>query len=303
MKTRKLNMKHTSAALVLVLSTVLDNVAVATERGLPDAYPPGNESYMVGALPPPGVYGMVFLRRNDFDSIRDDKGHRVPVDFRLTANVVAPRLVWVPGVKVLGGDLALHAIAPLVDLDVKMGGSFQSKQGLGDMVLGVASGYHLSPNLHVTPGIDVYAPTGDYREGDLANLGNNRWTLQPLLAVTYADPAGFNADMKVMYSFKGRNSATHYRSGDEFITDFDAGYGFGNGWVVGVGGYIYRQLSDDRQSGQDVAESKGRGSGFGPAIKYDSGKGWFLTAKWQKDSSVRNRVEGDSVVMKVVFPL
>lgn len=303
-------MKKYSSKQKLVITAFASAIGIslsggshAAEPGLPDAYPLGNESYMTGALPPPGVYGMVFVRRNDFDSIRDRKGDKIPVDFKLTANVIAPRLVWVPGVKAFGGDLVLHAIAPLVDLDVKLGGTSQSRSGLGDMVFGIGSGYHLNANLHVIPGIDVIAPTGRYEEGDLANLGNNRWSIQPLINLTCVDPAGFNGDLKVMYTFNGKNTATGYRSGDEFIMDFDAGYGLGNGWVVGVGGYFYRQLTSDRHSGHDVPDSKGRSVGFGPALKYDSGKGWFMTVKWQKDSAARNRVAGDSFVVKAVFPL
>lgn len=291
------------ALLVAVLGMGVGDGALAIEPGLPDAYPLGNESYMTGALPPPGVYGMVFVRRNHFTSLRDDNGDRVPVDFKLTANVVAPRIVWVPGVKAFGGDLVLHGIAPLVDLDVKLAGASQSKRGLGDIVLGVGSGYHLSPNLHVIPGVDVMLPTGRYREGDLANLGNNRFSIQPLVNITYVDPAGFNGDLKLMYTFNGKNRATDYRSGQEFVADYDLGYGLGNGWVLGVGGYVHRQITADRQFGEDVPHSKARGVGFGPVVKYDSGSGWFVTAKWQKDSAVRNHASGDSFVVKAVFPL
>lgn len=300
---KKAKRNRLAALLGAVLGTGIGGGAMAIEPGLPDAYPLGNESYMTGALPPPGVYGMIFVRRNDFDSLRDNDGHRVPVDFKLTANVIAPRIVWVPGVKAFGGDLVFHGIAPLVDLDVKLGGASQSKQGLGDMVLGVGSGYHLSPNLHLIPGIDLMLPTGRYDEGDLANLGNNRFSIQPLVNITYVDPAGFNGDLKLMYTFNGENRATDYRSGQEFIADYDLGYGLGNGWVLGVGGYYYRQTTDDRRFGDDIADSKGRGTGFGPVIKYDSGRGWFVTAKWQNDSGARNRPQGESFVVKAVFPL
>lgn len=289
-------------ALAAALLT-LAPLAQATEPGLPDVYPLGLESYMTGALPPPGLYGMVYVRRNDFDRLRDNRGKKIPVSFSLKANVVVPRLVWVPGVKALGGDLVLHAIAPLVDLKVKMAGQSQSKSGLGDMVFGVGSGYHLSPQLHILPAIDVFAPTGRYRKHDLANLGSNHWTVQPLVNISYADPAGFNGDLKLMYNINRRNSSTKYRNGQEFIADFDAGYGLGNGWVVGVGGYFYRQTTDDRLRGHKVSSNKGRSVAIGPAIKYDSGKGWFLTAKWQQDSSVRNRPEGHAFTLKAVFPL
>jgi hypothetical protein len=277
--------------------------AQAREPGLPGVYPQGNETYMTGALPPPGLYGMVFLRHDEADELKDNSGDKIPVDFKLRADAIAPRLVWVTGAKLFGGDLVGHAILPLVDLKVSLAGSSQTKSGIGDMVFGIGTGYHLSEKLHVIPGIDVFAPTGDYDKHDLAHIGTNHWGIQPLLNVTHVDPGGFNGDIKLMYTFNTRNDATDYKSGQEFHFDYDAGWGLGNGWVVGVGGYALWQTTDDEVGNHKVPDNKARAFAVGPAIKYDSGKGWFVTAKWQKDFGVRNLPEGDSVVIKAVFPL
>ena len=64
-------------------------------------------------------------------------------NFSINANVIAPRLIWVTPQKVLGGDLALHTIVPLVDLEVEAGSRRQRKTGLGDIVVG-----RLSQHLH-----------------------------------------------------------------------------------------------------------------------------------------------------------
>lgn len=291
--------KILAAAIALAASSFTH----AAEPGVPGAYPLGNETYMTGALPPPGVYGMVFLRQDHFDELKDHNGDTIPVAFDLKANVVAPRLVWVPGTKVFGGDLVLHAIAPLVDLKVDLAGNSDKKSGLGDMVLGIGTGIHLSPNLHLIPGVDIFVPTGRYDKNDLANLGNNRWAIQPLLNITYVAPSGVNGDIKAMYTVNLENSDTNYKSGDEFHLDYDLGYGFGNGWVAGLGGYAYWQLAEDKLDGSKLTDSKGSAFGIGPVVKYDSGHGWFVTGKFQKDYSVENRASGSSFVMKAVFPL
>ena len=54
---------------------------------------------------------------------------------------------------------------------------------------------------------------------------------------------------------------------------------------------------------QSGTYNKGRAFAIGPSVKYDSGKGWFVTAKWQKELAVRNRPEGSAVWLKAVFPL
>ena len=53
-----------------------------------------------------------------------------------------------------------------------------------------------------------------------------------------------------MWTFNQRNHATDYRSGQEFIVDYSAGWGFGNGLTVGAGGYVYRQMTDDSRPGK-----------------------------------------------------
>ena len=77
----------------------------------------------------------------------------------------------------------------------------------------------------------------------------------------------------------------------------------GLGWTAGVGGYYYQQLSSDKQSGATLANSKGKAFAIGPSVKYDSGKGWFVTLKWQKETMSENRAQGNAFWMKAVFPL
>lgn len=277
-------------------------LAQATEGG-GSSYPMGAENYLSGALPPPGLYGQVFLNRYRADSLRDDDGERVPVDFDLSANVIAPRLIWVTGQKLFGGDLAFHGILPLVDLKVELNGQRERNRGLGDAIAGVAVGHHWSEKLHSVVALDVIAPTGRYDRDDMANIGRNYWVAQPVLAVSWMDPDGLNADIKLMYDFNFENPDTDYRSGQELHADYAVGWGLGNGWVLGMGGYAYLQTTDDRQDGDRVADNKGRVFAIGPSVKYASNSGWFVTAKWQKETEVRNRPEGDAFWVKLTLPL
>ena len=276
--------------------------ANATEGG-GSVYPHGTENFMSGALPPAGLYGMVFGNVYSADRVNGPDGNDLKVtDFKVRANVVAPRLVWVTGQQVLGGDLAAHVIAPLVDLKVSTPGGTQSKSGLGDLTVGLALGYHHSPNLHSVAALDAYLPTGDYDKNDIANIGRNYAAIEPVYALSYIDPKGFNGDLKLGYLINQRNDDTKYRSGNEFHFDYAAGWGLGNGWVLGVGGYYKQQVTGDSGSGA-AGDNKYRGMAIGPNVKYDSGKGWFVTAKWQKEVEVENGAQGDALWIKAVFPL
>ena len=132
--------------------------------------------------------------------------------------------------------------------------------------------------------------------------GATIWTIQPIVGVSYIDPNGLNADAKVMWTFNFKNKDTNYKSGQELIVDYDIGWGLGNGWTVGVGGYAYQQLNNDKLNGATVPDNKGRAIAIGPSIKFDSGRGWFVTAKYQTEGSVRNRPDGAAFWLKAVFP-
>ncbi len=277
--------------------------ANATEGG-GSIYPVGNENFTCCALPPPGLYGMVYGKRLEADKVRDNNGNVVtPSTFKVKATAVAPRLVWVSKEEVAGGSFGLHAILPLVDLDVNVApGVSQSKSGIGDVVVGPFVGWHHSKNLHSVAGLDIFLPTGEYTKGDLANIGRNHWAFQGVYGVSWIDPNGLNADAKVMYTINLKNKDTQYRSGQELIVDYSLGWGFGNGLTAGVGGYLYQQTTNDKQNGAEVANNKGSAFAIGPSVKYDSGKGWFLTAKYQVDTHVRNRAEAKAFWLKFVTP-
>jgi hypothetical protein len=295
-------LRSVSVVFVLLLANLLSSPSSATERG-GSIYPMGADNYMTGFLPPPGFYGLFYGEHYEADNIRGNDGEKLPIDFHAKVDAVVPRLIWVTDTTILGGSLAAHVMAPLADMKVRMNGASQSKQGLGDITFGTGLGYHYSPNLHVIYGLDISAPTGSYNRDDIANLGRNYWMFEPVAAITYIDPQGLNADLKIMYDFNLKNSDTDYKSGQEFHVDYSVGWAVSEDWVLGVGGYMYQQTTDDKQNGERIEDNKGRAFAVGPSIKYTSPNKWFVTAKWQQETEVRNRAQGNAYWLKLVFPL
>lgn len=303
MITRTMHHPHFLPGVALAAGLSLATSAAATEGG-GSIYPMGAENFGMGALPPAGVYPLLYASSYSADRLNDADGDEVPVDFKLRANVLAPRLLWVTDQPLLGGQLFSAVLLPLVDLDVTLNGRQQREQGVGDIditALGVA--YHHSPNLHTAFSIDVFAPTGRYNSNELANIGRNYWTVQPVYAASYLDPTGVNADIKLMYDYNFENPDTDYRSGQEFHFDYALGYGLTPNWIVGVGGYGYKQITDDERNGVTVANNKGQAFALGPTVKYDSGKGFSVNLKYQHEFAVENRPRGDAFWVKAVIPL
>lgn len=297
-----MNMLRSAAPWISALALLGAGTAQATEGG-GSTYNPGVENFLVGAAPPPGFYVLEYLTHYRANKVMDNNGNvATPPDFKLRATAAATRFIWSTPTQVAGGNLVMHAIVPLVDLKVSVGPFSQSKTGLGDITFGPGIAYHHSPALHSVVGLDFVAPTGRYKSTDQVNIGRNYWSLQPLYTVSYINPNGFNGDFKATLNLNGKNSATQYASGDEFILDYSAGYGLGNGWVVGVGGYVYEQLNNDKQNGASLANSKASSFAIGPSLKYDNGKGWFITAKLQKEMNAKNRPEGTALWVKTIIP-
>lgn len=289
------------AAAVLALACIVP--AAQAGEGGGSSYNGGVENFMTGAAPPPGFYVLEYGNVYRARTLKDNAGDDVPLPtFKVGAVAAATRFVWSTPTAIGGGNVIWHAIVPIVNLDVEVPGASQNKTGLGDVTFGPALSFHHSPNLHSVLALDFVAPVGSYRKGDLANIGRNYWSVQPLYTMSHLDRAGLNADFKLTFNFSRRNSHTDYRSGNEVYLDYSAGWGMGNGWVLGVGGYAMRQFSDDESAGVSLPGSRGQAFAIGPSLKYDNGKGWFITAKWQREMSVRNRPEGSALWIKSTVP-
>lgn len=288
-------------AVVLVCGVLAASGAQATEGGGLPIYPDGLENFMSGALPAPGVHWLAYAGALHYNKVRDAAGDQVPIPgFKVNVGLVAPRIVWVTEQKLWGGQLAFHAIAPLLTVKAEAAGASQRRSGLGDVVFGPALGYHPSERLHYVLGVDIFAPTGRYRVGDAANLGRNHWAYQPVAALSYIQPSGVNLDAKLMYDFNMKNRDTQTRSGNAVHMDYAVGWGWGNGLVTGVGGYIYRQVGDDH--GPNAGPGKARAFAIGPSLRYANDKGLLITAKWQAEMGVRSRPQGSQFLLKATLP-
>jgi len=292
--------RHTLFVLVIVSKT---GAALATEGG-GSIYPLGAEEYICCALPKPGVYGMLWGRHYSADKIRGNEGDVVShPSFKVTASAIVPRIVWITPVKIMGASLGFHTIMRIVNITVKVAPEVsQNKAGIGDMTIGGVLGWQLSNKLHSVAALDLFAPTGNYHKDNIANIGRNYWAIQPVLGITRIDPIGLNMGIKAMWTYNLQNKDTNYLSGQELIIDYTLGWGVGRGWVLGIGGYAYWQVTSDSQNSESVTNNKGRAYAIGPSMRYDSGRGWFITGKYQIDGAVRNRADGTAFWLKAVLP-
>lgn len=285
---------------VIGLGLALSNLAWGTEGG-GGAYANGSEGFLTGYMPPTGTYLVNYNMFYSADSFKN----KSPVfdDFQVATFASIARLIHVTDKKILGGDWAMHAFLVYADVNVKnLNGGRQRQGGIGDFIFDpIALGWHFG-NWHVITGVDLYLPTGNYDKNDLANVGRNYLTIEPLVDFTYLNPAGYEFSMKTMFDYNFENHATDYRSGNELHADFVAARHVGP-WAFGVGGYAYKQLTGDSGDGAVLGDFKGRAFALGPQVAYTAKNGINVAVRVQHEFDVQNRPEGDKLWLNIALPL
>lgn len=295
--------------LVMIFCLAVGTAAHATEGG-GGAYPNGAEDFMSGAVPPPGTYFINYFDYYSADRFSDKNGKNMIPGFRLNVTADVLRLIHVTDRKILGGFWGMHLFVPVMNVDVKTKTPLGSdnKFGLGDIIVDPFILSWHGKNWHAATGVDIYIPTGSYDKNELANLGRNYWTFEPIVAGTYLADSGFEASAKLMYDFNTRNNhasllagpgAKTYLSGQEIHMDYALGQKIGD-FKLGVAGYYYQQVTDDRANGRTVDDSKGRVVALGPALKYDY-RNMSFSFKYQFETAAENRPEGENLWFKFIY--
>lgn len=296
----------------VVHAALLANGAWATENG-GNSYPIGVNTILPGLQPGPGSYGYLYLTAYESTSLKDNTGANVGnvSNFSLHAQAAAIRLAHVWQVSLLGATIETRVNIPYANIDAHFdvqtphGLVHKSGEatGLADVAFAPALlGWHMG-NLHQVAGLEFFLPTGSYDVHRLVNPGRHYYAIEPTWGVTWFPTPAVELSTRVLYMFNTTNNATNYRSGQELILDYNAALRLGHGWQIGTNGYFYRQTTNDVQNGSAVNGNGNRGQvlGVGPFIGY-SRSGFAVQLKYQRETLVRNRPEGNRFWLQVFMP-
>jgi hypothetical protein len=142
----------------------------------------------------------------------------------------------------------------------------------------------------------------------IAFLGLHRPSLDVRGAFTWLDPQiGTEISAALGVTFNYINTETNYQTGDELHFEWDINQHFGSGFSVGVGGYVYNQLTGDSGSGNRIGPFQGRVVAVGPLVGYTFKVMGIipvnLNARWFHEFDVTNRLTGNSVFGTISLPL
>lgn len=183
--------------------------------------------------------------------------------------------------------------------------------GLGDiMILPVMLGWKKGDVSYGTS-LGVYVPTGDYEQGQLANLGKNYWTFEPSVFVSWlSSKIGTEVSAFAGYDVSTENQDTDYQSGEVAHLDTTVAQHlpfFGGFIGVGANAFYYKQITGDSGDGAVLGDFKGQTMGVGPVLSYATKIGKAKTTdlvmelKWLPESDVDGRLEGDIIWAKVAL--
>ncbi len=297
----------TAAALLYVLQPA----AQAVENGAPIT-PFGVMDFGAGQLPPPTEVGTVGLRFATYraSELRDNDSNVSPVkpDLRVDSVGVAfikmtdttlgnAKFGWGAVLPYLRTSLNLAIPTPVGTLNLSGENNAQGDLQLIPVILQWAP----SPGWYTNVQLQLQLPTGSYDKNRIINAGTNHHTLSPVFAFTHIAASGLEVSSSMQLNFSDRNKDTDYKSGIEYQHEFAVGQHVGP-WTLGVGGYHYQQLSDDKAPGL-LNGNRARVTALGPAASFfELGSGWPLV--WvhaYKEFGARNRSQGTHAALRAAW--
>jgi len=306
----------------LVAIAILAPIFSQAEEGGSGHYMPGANASFVDALPgKPGLAVANFFSFYDASAEISRVGGLVTAGLDATAYADTLVALYQTPLKLLGGYYAIGMAIPYVWLEVK--GEVQlTKPGVGTIKFrkrDTANGFGditvypfmlgwtgLGGDLKYDVRLGIYVPTGDYKNGDLANVGKNYWTFEPAGSASYISrKIGLELSAFAGVDFNTKNNDTEYRTGDQFHLDVTVAEHlplFGGLIGVGANSFYYQQINGDSGSGAVLGDFKGRTSGIGPVISYVTKvwkKDFLAEIKWLPEIHTKNRLEGDYIWFKL----
>jgi len=318
----KLRILFTFALTASLLSPV-----IRAEEGGSGHYMSGAAASFADALP--GRPSLALVNYFTYYGASANAGRPLPVGGLLTAGIDATAyadtlgLIYESPLRLLGGNYAGGIAVPYVWMDVKgqaqrigaggvPGPVFNVRDtanGIGDLTLyPFMLGWTNGPDFKYDVRLGIYAPSGGYEPGRLANAGKNYWTFEPGVSVSWlSSKIGTEVTLFAGFDISTKNDATDYQSGEVFHLDGTVAQHLPllGGFIgVGANGFYYQQISGDSGSGARLGGFEGRTAGIGPVLSYArkvGEKDLVAEVKWLPELDVTRRLQGDYIWFKLAL--
>jgi hypothetical protein len=317
-----------SMVLMLMIFLPLEHPAYAAESGA-SSYTPGSQGDFAMCYYPEGLFFRenIVYTEGTLKKYPVQPGVTADLDSDVWFNLV--QILYSSDIKILGGRYFMNINIPEgfdADLSVKahiLGqGTLKSNdgtKGLGDIQVVPAGIIWDKDDLHFLVAQNLVLATGRYNteHTDRLSMGRNYTSYDTICGFTWLDQKrGHEVSFIAGYMINSKNSATEYKTGNEFHLDYTLAQYLSERFGAGLVGYYYQQLEDDESPILDQINAfnksielptpdgyKSKGAAVGPAIMFSPnicGKNVNLIAKWLHEYYARNRYEGEWVWLSAV---
>jgi hypothetical protein len=314
----------------ILLTTIACALALApnliAEEGGSGHYSPGQNASFIDELP--GYPSLAVINYFTYYDGSVGGSRSLPLGGNLAASANAHvyvdtvAAIYETPLRLLGGNYAAGLAIPFGSMTVegnithtgplgreRTGRASDTSSGLGDLtiypfILGWTNGTDFKYDAR----LGIYAPSGAYEKGALANLGKNFWTFEPTLSFSWlSSKIGTEVTLFAGMDFNTENTATDYQTGVEFHLDGTVAQHLPllGGFIgVGANGFYYQQITGDSGSGAVLGDFEGLTTGVGPVLSYvhKIGKNSLAAElKWLPELDVQNRMKGNWLWFKVAL--
>jgi hypothetical protein len=312
-------MKSKILFTLIVAASLAPRTLHAEEAGS-GHYLPGATASFIDTLPGKEAFAYVnaftYYNGSAGGSRQLELGGQVVANVNGTVYADTSFLLYQTPWKIFGGGYAAAVAIPYIWMDVKgnvqvgpvTGNRRDTADGIGDIeILPLMLGW-TNGDVKFGGTFGIYAPTGDYDQGRLANVGKNYWTFEPGVSLSWlSSKIGTEVSLFAGFDFSTKNDTTDYQSGDVFHLDATVAQHlplFGGFAGVGANAFYYQQITGDRGSGASLGDFEGRTVGVGPVLSYACKLGktdLVAEVKWLPELDVEKRLKGDTIWFKLAL--
>jgi hypothetical protein len=256
---------------------------------------------------PPGIYYLNYVLFVEGRKAKDSEGNVIPGGAEANVLVQLNQLYLLSPYKLLGGNVGLDIVVPVVAPTVKGGiGPFPltaNTAGMGDWVIAPALQWD-GKSLFGGPLFQrveflVTLPTGKYDKNKLVNPGSNLLTLEPYYSFVWLFHPKWETSWRLFYALHGENDDTKTRPGRLFHANWAVSRQVSPRLRLGAAGYGLQQTTEDEVNGVKARNSKERAFAAGPGLFYTS-QGLMLALSHPVEFGVRNRFQGRRTTLQFI---
>jgi len=260
-------------------------------------YVPGVEGLKGASLPPSGLYLRDYNVGYYSTQVNNPAGDSAgPDNFKVGNYANVPRLIWITDAKLLGGNLGVDALIPLVYQSVQAGGYDSDTFGVGDVFAEGTLSWHIQ-HFDFSVGAGFWAPTGNSSAPPTTDAGLGYWTPMLTAGVTWYIDAAKTWSVSALnrYEFNTEQRDTGITPGQAYTLEWGIGKSLTKTLDLGVVGYYQMQTTGDSSGGSTAHD---RVASVGPEISVAFPKPMlFVSFRYLYEFMAKDRAQGQTFAL------